>query len=220
MSSEQETAMRIGTSLLAAVMLILVGVGLGTAFSDPKGEAAREAGEAKGAKDPKGKKNMEEAWAELMQTTEQHTWLAEMAGEWNVEARMWKDGVEEPVSLHGSATVTTVFDRFIFEELTIGEGDMQIKARGHIGYDTSNEEFCSSYITSNCIAIHVLAGQREDNSLSVSGSWHEKGLDNTKVTQRLVCARKDKDNHTTTIFARYGNGPENKQLELTYTRKQ
>ncbi|MCB9933038.1 MAG: DUF1579 family protein [Planctomycetes bacterium] len=201
--------MRIGTSFLAAVVLILTGVGLGTMFSEPKSDGKEAA-----------KKNMEEAWAELLQPREEHKWLAEQAGEWNVEARMWKDGQEEPISLHGSATISRVFDRFIFEELSVGEGELQMKARGHMGYDSSNEEFNASYITSNCIAIHVLTGQRKDGTLELSGSWVEKGLDSTRVSQRVVCSVKDKDNHTTTIFARYGDGPEFKQLELTYTRKQ
>jgi hypothetical protein len=189
----------------AAVVLLLTGMGIGQAMSQEGG-----------AEDPAGG---EQDWMKLHQPGEEHKALAADAGEYDIEARMWMGEAKDPIVVKGTSKQTMMFDRFLFEEFTIGEGEMEYKGRGYMGYDNSNEEYCCCYFGSGETALHVLTGQRKGDTTELTGQWTEKGMGGITVKQRVVVVNKDKDTTFTTIYGTYGDAPEVKHMELTYKRK-
>jgi len=193
-------------TLCASAMLILC-ISLIPALSQDAG------GEKKDA-------TPQDAWAKLSQPGPQHKWLAEEVGDWNVEGKMWMEGAKDPMPFKASSKIKMVYDRYLHEEYT-GEGEMGMLGFGLFGYDNSNKEFQALWTTNMGTAMHVMSGQLDEKTgkLSMSAEWTEAGMGGMKVKSRVISTRKTKDEIAVEVFDTYGDAPEVKIVEMTYTRK-
>lgn len=195
---------------MTASLLVLLAIGLAPVFSQEGGEEAPP----------------EDPWAKLHTPGEEHNWLAEEAGDWEISGKMWgpgEDGKPVETAVKGSARLKMMFDRYLAEEMTITIGDsgVEMKMIGLIGYDNSAKEFSAMYVGNMGTGMHVFKGQRsnENKVITLSAEYVEKGLGDMKIKERLTNTRKSKDEALLEMWGTYGDMPEMKMMEVTYTRK-
>lgn len=197
---------RLMTTIFAALMLTLAGAFVPVASQDAKNRAEGD--------DPHA------AWAKLQQPGPEHKALAEDVGDWTIKARYWPAAGAPAIDMAGTSKMSMIFDRYLYEEYKLGEGEQAFEGRGYIGYDNSNKEFQAVYFGNDGTWLHVLSGHADGktNTLTLSGEWVEKGMGGAKVKQRVVSTRKSKDASTTSLFMQIGDKPEWKMVEMEYTR--
>jgi hypothetical protein len=163
----------------------------------------------------------EDPWAKLNEPGDEHKKLALDAGEWDIAAKMWMEGAEEPVETKGRATLKMVYDRYLYEEFSLGEGEQAFHGFGYIGYDNSNQEFVAMYCGNNQTGMQLLRGtsDKEGKTVTLKGEWVEKGLGDMKMKQRVEVTAVNADKTVTTIYMTMGDAPEAKIMEMTYTRR-
>lgn len=189
---------------VAACLLVALGVGLAPVLSQ---EAKPE------PEDPS------EAWMKLQQPGPEHKWLAEEVGEWEIDGKMWMEGMPDPIPMKGGSKITMLHERYLHEDFWLGEGDMGFKGFGYMGYDNSAKEYCAMFCGNSGTGMRVLRGQKDDKGvLTLAGKWHEKAL-GMDYAERVVSERKSKDEAVVTIYIKYGDAAEMKMLEMTYKRK-
>jgi len=159
---------------------------------------------------------------------EQHKWLAEDVGEWEISGTMFgpdgkamvlPDGTA--MTIKGKSTIKMLYDRYLYEEMTMGEGESVMKGFGYLGYDNSNKEFQAMYCMDWTTGMRVYSGQRDEKAgtLSLSAEWVEKGMNNAKIKERVVGTRISKDEAKMEMYRSMGGEPEKKDFEMTYKRK-
>ena len=91
------------------------------------------------------------------QPTEQHAWLQQLVGEWDVrsEATM---GAETMV-VEGTETVATFGDLWIVSDGVMDFGGMEVAARMTLGYDPAKEFFGGTWVGSVHDDLWVYRGQ-------------------------------------------------------------
>lgn len=164
----------------------------------------------------------EDPMAALAQPGPQHKMLAEDAGDWTIEGKMWMPEGEKVVEMPmtGKSTMKMVYDRYLHEELTIGEGEQAMKVQGFIGYDNSAQEYQCMYISGMGTAMQVYSGSYDEKTktLSFSLSWTDKGMGNMKRKSRVVSTKKSADEAKMEMYETFGDQPEMKVMEMTYKR--
>lgn len=161
------------------------------------------------------------AWQKLQQPGPEHKALAEDVGDWTIKAKYWPEAGAPAIDMAGTSKMSMVFERYLYEEYTLGEGEHAFHGRGYIGYDNSNKEFQGVYFGNDGTSLHVMTGHADGktNTLTLAGEWTEKGMGGAKVKQRVVSTRKSKDESVTSLYFAMGDKPEWKMMELVYTRK-
>jgi hypothetical protein len=80
-----------------------------------------------------------------MQPRAEHERLAQLAGTWDQEIRMWAEPGGEPVTSRGTATNRMILGgRFLLSEATAGEGDMRMESMTILGFDGRNEWYTAA----------------------------------------------------------------------------
>lgn len=164
----------------------------------------------------------EDPMAALAQPGPQHKMLAEDAGNWTIEGKMWMPEGEKLIEMpmSGKSTMKMVYDRYLHEELTIGEGEQAMKIQGFIGYDNSAQEYQCMYISGMSTGMQVYSGSYDEKTktMSFTLSWTDKGMGDMKRKSRVVSTKKSADEALMTMYETFGDQPEMKVMEMTYKR--
>ncbi len=162
----------------------------------------------------------EEKWAKLRAPGEQHKWLAQDVGDWTLTGKMWL-GPDQTIPLKGKSAVKMVFDRYAQEDYTLGEGPMQYKGLGFVGYDNLNEQFQALYTGTSGTGMHVLTGQlnADKTVLTLTGQRPQKVLGGVVHKEKVVITRKSSDETLVQMYEASGEEEMHQTIELTYKRK-
>jgi hypothetical protein len=199
----KERAMIKSLYVMGASLLLLLGVGIGHGLSQDM-------------EDPAGpEKSEKESREDLHKPGDQHAWLKESAGSWQVSAKIWQEPGAVPTELKGTSRLQMLFDRYLYDEVTISQGDEVHEMRGFIGFDNGNKEFNALYIGNMGTDMRLLSGERAGNAVEFTC---EAEIGDTKVKQRVTYVRETENRTVVTIFAARGDEPEHRKMELTYTR--
>lgn len=196
---------------LAASLAVTVLAGLVPVLSQDMGGKAPE--------DPM------EAWMKLQAPGEQHKMLAESAGDWTIEGKMFHMEGEKVVEMDakGKSTMKMLWGRYLEEDMSIEcpMAKMTMNMKGFIGYDNSAKEYQTMYIGDMGTEMRVYKGVLDEKtgSMTFSAEWVEKGMGNMKRKSRVVSTPKSKDENTLVIYETMGEMPEFKMMEMTYKRK-
>lgn len=169
-----------------------------------------------------GKEAPEDPMARLAAPGPQHKLLAEDAGDWTIEGKMWMpegDTVVE-IPMKGKSTMKMVYDRYLHEELTLGEGEQAMKVQGFIGFDNSAQEYQCMYISGMGTSMQVYSGSYDEKTktMTFNLTWTDKGMGGIKRKSRVVSTRKSTDEAKMEMFETFGDQPEMKVMELNYKR--
>jgi hypothetical protein len=169
------------------------------------------------AKPEKPADDLMQKWMELHQPGAEHKWLGELVGEWKVEGKMWQQGVSEPTAMNGTSTLALLHDRYLHEEATIGEGEMEMKHTGYMGFNQGNKTYQAIYFGNFGTGLKVMDGKRTGDTLTFTCTMDEPEL-KLKGSSRVIVKREGASKYTVTMFEKFNDKPEYKSMELTYTR--
>lgn len=151
--------------------------------------------------------------------TPQHEWLDELAGDWNINSKMWQSGSDEPFEVSGSSTMEMLWGRYLSEEFSLGEAPMVIKGVGTIGFDDAAEKFKSMYCLNTGTGMTMFTGTRDDDGDVLTLKHEGEAPDGTITKSRTVMTRDGDDKLVKEYYFKRGDDPEFKRFEMTYTRK-
>lgn len=161
-----------------------------------------------------------EAYAKLMATNENHAFMKNFAGEWNVATTSWMQPGAPPSTNSGSAKGELVLGgRYLmmkYEGLMFGQPFEGIQI---IGYDNQQRKYMSFWIDNMGTAFYLTTGTRDaaSNTIDDTGVWPDPMGGSTKVhaVTRLVSP----DEFTYEMYMVGPDGKEFKSLENRATRK-
>lgn len=163
-------------------------------------------------------------WEELHKPGKQHTWLAEMVGEWDVTSTMFvpaPDGGESIVKSIGTSIVKLLEDRFLSEEILMEHEGRKSVTKGFIGYDNDANEFQACYVGNWSTGMLIHRGQLSDDgkTLTLTTEYAINAFNKAKIKERMVTTMPSKDEMKSVFYQTRGEGAEFKFMETTMTRK-
>jgi hypothetical protein len=172
-----------------------------------------------GAKSTNG--DVMENWKKLAQPGMEHSVLAKKAGSWLITATCYKNGPDKPLTLTGVSEQKMVYDRFLCDEFTIGEGENLFKGTTYISYDNSTKTYQASHIGNMGTALCVMSGEHDAKlgTLIFKSDRNEPGLNNLNVKSRVVITGIIENKYIVSIYQTIGDQPEAQFLEMRYARK-
>ena len=162
-----------------------------------------------------------EQWKKLQQPGMEHQVLAKRAGSWLVTATCWKNGPDKPVTLAGTSEQKMVYDRYLTEEFTLGEGESKMTGTGYIAFDNGNKCYEAMFLGNMSTALSVLTGEHDTKTgeLVFKCERTEQTLNNLKVKTRVQVTGIYGDKYIVNIYQTIGSQPEARFMEMVYTRK-
>lgn len=147
-----------------------------------------------------------------------HAALADkLAGEWNVEVKMWM-GPGEPMTTTATSTNEMILDgRFIRYQVSGDFMGQPFKGIGTTGYNNTAGRYEATWIDNHSTTTYFSTGQMEDGKL-VMTSEHMDPASGEMIKGRSVM-RFVSDDQIVEEAWEIRDGQEVKTMELTYTRK-
>ncbi len=164
-------------------------------------------------------KAMEE-YAKLMATNENHVYMRNFTGEWNVTTTSWMQPGAPPSKNSGTSKGELVLGgRYLmmkYEGLMFGRPFEGIQI---IGYDNQQRKYVSFWIDNMGTAFYFTTGTREAgaNTIDETGVWPDPMGGSSKV--RSVTRLMSPDEFTYELYMVGSDGGEFKSLENRVTRK-
>ena len=161
------------------------------------------------------------AYMKLNAPNENHAFLKNFVGEWEVTAKGWMQPGAEPISSKGSAKAEMIcggrFLKVDFKGTMFGEPFEGIQIMGYDNYQKKNISF---WIDSSSTAFYLTEGSRDEGKKRIveTGVWQDPmgGVDmNVRNTTTLV----SKDEYTFEMIMILPDGTEFKSMEYRAKRK-
>lgn len=161
---------------------------------------------------------MMEKWAAAMTPTENHEFLANMAGDWIVTMKTWMDPSAEPEISKGKSSTKMIMGGRYMEEMYSGmAGDMPMEGRNLIGYDNLKEEYSMVWIDNMGTGMMVGSGQRDGNTLEFQLTYPnlDGGIDDIRITIEVMNGK----GQVMKMYMPSPDGGEYLWMENTYSKK-
>lgn len=161
------------------------------------------------------------AYMKLNAPNENHAFLKNFVGEWEVTAKGWMQPGAEPIVSKGSAKAEMIcggrFLKLEFKSTMFGQPFEGIQIMGYDNYQKKNISF---WIDSSSTAFYLTEGSRDEDTKKIveTGVWQDPmgGEDmNVRNTTTLV----SKDEYTFEMIMILPDGTEFKSMEYRSTRK-
>jgi len=166
----------------------------------------------------------EEAYQHAMQVAATpgplHALLAEGAGRWHAEMRMWMAPGQEPQLSHGEVTSEMIMDgRYRVDHFSSEVMGMPMEGMGITGYDNVREEFASVWIDNMGTGVAYMTGHVDPSGkvITMTGIMTDP-LTKQEMKMRSVATQESPDRVVCGFFMTMPDGSEMKNMELVYTR--
>lgn len=183
---------------------------------DAAKDAQKKAADMMQGMDPK----QAEMMMQSMMPNENHKLLQQFVGEWDVKTKMWMAPGAPPEESTGTNVCKSEFEgRFVtgnFKGTVMG---MPFEGRYVLGYNNNSKQNESVWFDSMSTGIWYSTGSASSDGkvFTMTGTYVEP--DGSKKATREVTTIKSPDMYVSEFFEKTGDAPENKMMELTYTRK-
>lgn len=164
---------------------------------------------------------MMEAYMKMMEVTENHAFLKNLAGEWDVKTTVWMKPGAEPSITQNEAKAELIFGgRFLrvnFKGTMFGQPFEGLQI---VGYDNLQKKYISFWIDSSSTAFYLTKGTRDKakNRIEETGLWPDPMTgENMKV--RMTTTLVSKDEFVFEMYMILPDGKEFKSMENRSTRK-
>lgn len=202
------------TSVAVAAAAIFAGSQLATGQPDKEKAPAAQ---------PDQEKIMEE-WLKLAQPGEEHKMLARMVGTWEANAKFFMEdpatGNVQEIPSKGEATFKSELEgRWIRQDYKGVFAEGPFAGIGFTGYDNSQQKYVATWMDTMSTSMMQMTGTYDPatKTLTMTGSFDMPGMG--KLNARHVMTEKDPDTYVFMMFHSGPDGKENKEGEITYTRK-
>lgn len=161
---------------------------------------------------------MMEAWAQAATPGDEHAWLAEMAGTWNVESTMWMEPGAEPTTSEGTVEREMILGGRVLRETFSGTAMGQpFEGVAHVGYDNVTGTWWNAWTDNMTTGLSTGEGECADDHSQCT--WTLTGSDPmTGGTSSFRIEIEYGDDQETHSFYEERDGEEVKTMEMVYTR--
>ena len=161
-----------------------------------------------------------EMYMKLMATNENHAFLKNFVGEWNVTSTAWmQPGTPPTVSTSTSSGLLVLGGRYLMMRYTGTMFGQPFEGIQIIGYDNQQKKYASFWIDNTSTSFYLTTGVRDttSNTVNDTGVWPDPMGGSSKVhaVTRLVSP----DEFTYELYMVGSDGKEFKSLENKATRK-
>lgn len=180
------------------------------------GKKAADAMQGMGGMDPKKMEEMQKS----MMPNEHHKLLQQFVGEWDVKTKMWMMPGAPPEESTATNSCKSEFEgRFVVGNFKGTVMGMPFEGRYVMGYNNNAKQNESVWYDSMSTGIWNSTGNASSDgkTFTMTGTFIEP--DGSKKATREVTTFKSPDMYVSEFFEKTGDGPENKMMELTYSRK-
>jgi hypothetical protein len=187
------------TRWLCLLIFILVSVSFGFSQSEPR-------------MTPEQQKAME-AYARVGALNENHEFLKQLVGEWNVNSRGWMAPGQAPVVTESKAKAELILGgRFLMWRIQGNMFDQLFESVQIVGYDNQQKKYVTFWIDSTSTAFYMLEGTRQGNVMSDTGIWPDP-VTGGREKVRDVLTVVGPDEFTFELFMVGADGKEFKTIE-------
>lgn len=167
------------------------------------------------------REEMMEAYMKMMAVTENHEFLKNFEGEWDVTTTAWMEPGAEPSVTQNSAKAKMILDgRFLmvsFKGTMFGQPFEGIQI---VGYDNLQKKFVSFWIDSSSTGFYLTKGTRDEekNVITEMGLWPDP-MSREDMKVRTTTTLISKDEYVYEMHMMLPDGSEFKSMENRSTRK-
>jgi len=159
------------------------------------------------------------AMVAFMMPSDAHASLATMTGDWDVNAKMWEPGSENPMTMTYTTSAEMILGgRYLVEEATGSFMGQDFEGMLLMGYNNGTQEYFSLWIDNFGTGMSLSKGKAErDGTVPMMGTM-EDWVAPAGRPLRSVMEVGD-DEHTLHMWSIHEDGTEVKAMELHYTRQ-
>ncbi len=166
--------------------------------------------------------NMEDEMCRLGQQNENHEWLMQLLGEWDMEGEASMGQDQEPMKSTGSESVRALGELWI-----LGEGSGEMPGGGPakmlitLGYDNTKGKFVGSWVGSMMSGMWVYEGEldSERKVLTLNTQGPSMSGDGSTAAYRDIITLVDKDHRLLESMTQDASGAWYKFMTARYTRR-
>ncbi len=166
---------------------------------------------------------MMKKWAAVSTPGEAHKKLDDLAGNWDVESKVWNGGPDKPPTItKATSTFTWVLGgRFLRQEMKGEMMGMPLEGVGYTGYDNYNKKYIEFWIDNSSTAMFTMSGfvDQTGKVFTFYGSMDEWMTGENGKPVKYVTRILNKDKNIFEIHDLTITGANTKIVEMTYTRK-
>lgn len=160
------------------------------------------------------------AWQENMTPGENHTWLAQMNGEWDATVTMWMDPSQPPNVSQATTTNEMLYGGLYQRSQHTGNMmGMPFMGESITGFDNFKKQFLATWIDNFGSSIMFMTGalDKASNTLTLEGSMLDPAT-GMEMQVKQVNTITSKDSYKFTMYM-VVDGKDIKNMEIKYTRK-
>jgi len=161
-----------------------------------------------------------QAWIEASKPGQEHQYIAQFSGNWDVTATFWPAPGAPPQTSKGTSEHKMIMGGRYLHQLF--KGDMMgqpFEGIGMWGYDNIKKEYVSTWLDSMSTGIMMSMGKGETGGKSFTFSGEYKDPKGQTRKNREVLRFQDPNKVVAEMYEIGPDGKEFKNMELTYTRK-
>lgn len=161
---------------------------------------------------------MMEAWTNAMTPGDEHAWLGEMAGTWNVESTMWMEPGADPMVTEGTVEREMILGgRVLRETFSSTMMGQPFEGVAHMGYDNVTGTYWVTWIDNMSTALYT--GEGECNEERTLCTFELSGPDPmTGEVMSFGAETEYGENEETHTHVEERGGEEVTTMEMVYTR--
>lgn len=160
---------------------------------------------------------MMEVYMKMMAVNENHAYLKNFVGEWDVRTKAWmQPGTEPMISQNSSHARLILGGRFLEIEFKGEMFGQPFEGLQIVGFDTFQKKYVTFWIDNSSTAFYLLSGTRDEsaNVITDTGDWPDPVTGGT-IGVRAVTKLVNKDEF---VYEMYMIGPDGKEFKTLENR--
>jgi hypothetical protein len=164
---------------------------------------------------------MMEAYMKLQATNENHEFLKNFVGEWDVATTLWMEPGAEPFTIQNKAKAELIFGgRFLKIEIKGMMFGQPYEGIQIMGYDNQQKKNISFWIDNSSTSFYLTSGSREKgkNVITETAIWLDP-MSGEDMKVKLITTLISKDEYSLVMIMILPDGSEFKSMESLSKRK-
>lgn len=153
--------------------------------------------------------------------TEHHKILAEEAGTWSAEMKIFIPGLDEPITGEGSENNRLLGNGlWVISDFKASISGQPFEGHGTFGYDSAKGKYVGTWIDSMTTSVAIMEGTYDEATKTFTYLTEMPGPDGAMVRTKMTSVTREDGSRLFTSFTADGEGDEwTKSMEILYTKK-